>query len=84
MRAARFRQFGGPEVSSVDTVPTPQPGADEVRLKIAAVGLNRADCAQYRGKLPSLSSCPPLLAAKELASSRPSDQTLMRAGWGNG
>ena len=58
MRAARFRQFGGPEVSSVDTVPTPQPGADEVRMKIAAVGLNRADCAQYRGKLPSLSSLP--------------------------
>jgi NADPH:quinone reductase-like Zn-dependent oxidoreductase len=55
----RFHELGGPEVLQLDQVPLPEPGAGEVRLRVKAIGLNRAECAFRAGrylvqpKLPS-------------------------------
>jgi NADPH:quinone reductase-like Zn-dependent oxidoreductase len=42
-RAVRFYQTGGPEVLKIETVDVPPPGADEVRIAVKALGLNRAE-----------------------------------------
>ncbi len=42
-RAVRFHEFGGPEVLKLEEVPLENPGRGEVRLKIDACALNRAD-----------------------------------------
>lgn len=39
----RFHQFGGSEVLQLEFVPTPQPITGEVRVRVEAMGLNRAD-----------------------------------------
>jgi NADPH:quinone reductase-like Zn-dependent oxidoreductase len=43
VRAVRFHRTGGPEVLQIDTVDTPEPGAGEVRIRVKALGLNRAE-----------------------------------------
>ncbi len=43
-RVVRFHQTGGPEVLKVEDVPPAAPGNGEVRLKVQALGLNRAEC----------------------------------------
>ena len=42
-RTVRFNQLGGPEVLQVDEVPVAEPKSGEVRIKVQAVGLNRAE-----------------------------------------
>jgi NADPH:quinone reductase-like Zn-dependent oxidoreductase len=55
----RFHQLGGPEVLKIEEVPLQQLGKGEVRLRVLAAGLNRAEALYYRGqyleqpKLPS-------------------------------
>ena len=55
----RFHQLGGPEVLTIDDVPLQEPGKGEVRLRVLAAGLNRAEVLFTRGqyleqpKLPS-------------------------------
>ena len=49
-KAIRFAEFGGPEVLKIEAVPTRQPGEGEVLLKVAAVGLNRAESMYYHGQ----------------------------------
>jgi NADPH:quinone reductase-like Zn-dependent oxidoreductase len=39
----RFREVGGPEVLRIEEEPPKQPGKGAVRLKVQAVGLNRAE-----------------------------------------
>jgi putative PIG3 family NAD(P)H quinone oxidoreductase len=53
MRAVVFTAAGGPEVIGVREVPTPFPGAGEVRVRVRAAGLNRADIYQRRGGYPA-------------------------------
>ena len=53
MRAIVVRQPGGPEVLEVATVPLPRPAKGEVRVRVAASGLNRADLVQRRGQYPA-------------------------------
>jgi NADPH:quinone reductase-like Zn-dependent oxidoreductase len=45
--AVRFHRTGGPEVLQIDNVETPEPGAGEVRIRVKALGLNRAE-AMFR------------------------------------
>jgi NADPH:quinone reductase-like Zn-dependent oxidoreductase len=58
-KIVRFHSLGGPEVLQFEQEATRQPGPGEVRLKIQAVGLNRAESGYYHGqylehpKLPS-------------------------------
>jgi NADPH:quinone reductase-like Zn-dependent oxidoreductase len=58
-KIVRFHEVGGPEVLRIEEEAPKQPGKGEVRLKVQAVGLNRAEsmfiCDQYveSPKLPS-------------------------------
>lgn len=52
MHAIIIDDFGGPEKLSWRQVPTPEPGEGEIRIKTAAVGLNRADLLQRQGYYP--------------------------------
>jgi NADPH:quinone reductase-like Zn-dependent oxidoreductase len=48
-KAIRFHQLGGPENFVLEDLPSREPGKDEVKLRIEAVGLNRAESAYMRG-----------------------------------
>ncbi|MFS0896193.1 zinc-binding dehydrogenase [Mycolicibacterium litorale] len=49
MRAAVLTGPGGPEVLTLDRVPTPVPAAGQVLVRVAAFGLNNAEVLQRRG-----------------------------------
>jgi NADPH:quinone reductase-like Zn-dependent oxidoreductase len=49
-KVVRFHEVGGPEVLRFEEVPTPEPGKGEVRLKVQAIGLNRAESMFYHGQ----------------------------------
>src|SRR5437660_8329975 len=42
-RTIRFAKAGGPEVLEFVEVPVPAPGSNEVRIKVKAIGINRAE-----------------------------------------
>jgi NADPH:quinone reductase-like Zn-dependent oxidoreductase len=46
----RFHKVGGPEVLRIEEEPSKQPGPGEVRLKVQAVGLNRAESMFMHGQ----------------------------------
>lgn len=46
-KVVRLHEFGGPEVLRVEELDVGEPGPDEVRICVGAIGLNRAE-AQYR------------------------------------
>ena len=46
----RFHQLGGPEVLRIEDALLQQPGPDEVRLRVQAAGLNRAEALFTRGQ----------------------------------
>jgi len=46
----RFHELGGPEVLKIEEAPLQQPGKGEVRLRVQAVGLNRAEALFTRGQ----------------------------------
>ncbi len=52
MKAVRVHEFGGPEVLRLDDIPTPQPGAGETLVKIAAAGVNFIDIYHRTGLYP--------------------------------
>jgi NADPH:quinone reductase-like Zn-dependent oxidoreductase len=58
MKAALFRQFGGPEVMEVSEVPAPEPGPGEVLVRVRAAALNHMDLWLRRG-LPALRTALP-------------------------
>jgi NADPH:quinone reductase-like Zn-dependent oxidoreductase len=49
-KIVRFHTVGGPEVLKIEELPIPQPGKGEVRLKVDAIGLNRAEVMFRRGE----------------------------------
>lgn len=57
MRQVWISRRGGPEVLEVREAPDPEPGADEVRIKVAAAGVNFADVLARMGLYPD---APPL------------------------
>jgi putative PIG3 family NAD(P)H quinone oxidoreductase len=52
MRAVVLRGHGGPEVLSIEDVPDPVPGPDEIVVDVVATALNRADILQRLGSYP--------------------------------
>ena len=46
----RFHETGGPEVLRLEDLPLTDPGEGEVRLKVEAIGLNRAECMFRQGQ----------------------------------
>ncbi len=51
-RFVRFHQTGGPEVLQIETGEIGRPGPGEVRIKVSAVGLNRAEAMYRAGRYP--------------------------------
>jgi NADPH:quinone reductase-like Zn-dependent oxidoreductase len=49
-KIVRFHQLGGPENLRIEEAPTPQPGEGELRLRVQAVGLNRAESMYMHGR----------------------------------
>ncbi|HTX15839.1 MAG TPA: zinc-dependent alcohol dehydrogenase family protein [Candidatus Baltobacteraceae bacterium] len=49
-RMVRFHATGGPEVLRIQEEPIPEPGKGEVRLRVKAIGLNRAEVMFRRGQ----------------------------------
>ena len=52
MRTIRIEQTGGPEVMRIAEVPLPEPAADQVRIRVAAAGINFIDCYRRAGNYP--------------------------------
>lgn len=52
MKAVRFHEVGGPEVLRTEDVERPEPGADQVRVRVAASAYNAADGGMRGGFLP--------------------------------
>jgi NADPH:quinone reductase-like Zn-dependent oxidoreductase len=49
-RVVRFHEFGGPEILRFESLDVGEPGAGEVRVRIEAIGLNRAEAAFRSGR----------------------------------
>ena len=53
-----MHQFGGPEVLRLEEVPTPQPGPDEVLVRMHAIGVNPVETYIRAGKYARLPDLP--------------------------
>jgi NADPH:quinone reductase len=67
MRAIVIKGIGGPEVLEIREVPTPEPKGDQVRIRVRACGLNRADIMQCRGIYPAPPGAPADIPGLEYA-----------------
>ncbi len=61
MKAILFDTPGDPEVLRYDDAPDPQPGPDELLVRVHASAANRADLLQRRGAYPPPSGASPIL-----------------------
>ena len=52
MRAVTIPHPGGPEVLLLGDVASPDPGPNQIRVRVHAAGVNRADVMQRRGNYP--------------------------------
>lgn len=48
-RVVRFHELGGPEVLRIEEKDVPEPGSGEVRIRVKALGLNRAEALLRTG-----------------------------------
>jgi NADPH:quinone reductase-like Zn-dependent oxidoreductase len=51
MKAYVIEQTGGPEVLQMRDIPSQEPTADEVQIRVRAFGLNRAETYLRAGKM---------------------------------
>ena len=66
-KAVTIREPGGPEVLAIQPFEVRDPGPGEVRVAVAAAGLNRADCLQRKGVYPAPPGYPDAVPGLELA-----------------
>ncbi|KGM35196.1 zinc-dependent alcohol dehydrogenase family protein [Inquilinus limosus] len=57
-RIVRIHELGGPEVLRIDEVEVPPPGPGEIRLRVKAIGLNRAESMFRTGYYPESPNFP--------------------------
>jgi len=67
MNAIVITGVGGPEVLELRDVATPEPRGDQVRVRVRASGLNRADLLQARGHYPAPAGVPADIPGLEYA-----------------
>src|SRR5258708_10297682 len=67
MRAIVIREPGGPEVLELRDVPVPEPSRGEVRVRIRATAVNRADLLQRLGMYPAPLGSSPDIPGLEVA-----------------
>jgi NADPH:quinone reductase-like Zn-dependent oxidoreductase len=61
MKAVLFDQPGGADVLRLGDAPNPQPGDDELLVRVPATAINRADLLQRRGAYPPPPGASPIL-----------------------
>ena len=44
MKAIRIHEFGGPDVLKYEDIPEPQPGPNEIQVRVIAAGVNPGSC----------------------------------------
>jgi NADPH2:quinone reductase len=66
-KAVKIAGKGGVEVLSIGALSVRDPGPGEVRVKVAAAGLNRADCLQRKGFYPAPPGVPADVPGLEFA-----------------
>jgi putative PIG3 family NAD(P)H quinone oxidoreductase len=67
MRTIVVSRFGGPEVLTLTERPAPEPSRHEVRVRVRAAGINRADIVQRLGRYPAPSDSPADILGMEFA-----------------
>jgi alcohol dehydrogenase len=68
MKAIAYTRYGGPDAMTVLELPEPRPAANQVLVKVAAVGLNPVDAMQRAGTLKMLHPYTfPKIAGNELS-----------------
>lgn len=67
MKAIAIEKPGGPEVLTVVERPLPEPSRGEVRVRVRATAVNRADLLQRMGAYPAPSDAPADIPGLELA-----------------
>jgi putative PIG3 family NAD(P)H quinone oxidoreductase len=67
MRAVVIREPGGPEVLELRDLPSPEPSRGEVRVRVRATAVNRADLLQRMGLYPAPPGVPADVPGLELA-----------------
>jgi len=67
MKAVVIPRFGGPEVLELREVPTPTPGRGEIRVRVHATAVNRADLLQRAGAYPAPPDAPKDIPGLEFA-----------------
>ncbi len=67
MRAIAISKFGGPDVLTVVDRPVPEPARGEVRVRVRATAINRADLLQRMGAYPAPADSPPDIPGLEFA-----------------
>lgn len=67
MRSIRYTAAGGPDVIQLRDAPTPEPGPRQVRVRVHASALNRADILQRRGRYPAPAGWPADIPGLEYA-----------------
>lgn len=60
-KVVRIHSLGGPEVLQIEDVDVGEPGAGEVRIRVEAVGLNRAEAMYRAGRYPVKPQLPSLI-----------------------
>lgn len=68
MKAIRIHKFGDTvDVLQYEDVPTPEPGADEILIKVEAAALNRADLSLRKGTYRISPDALPVIPGREFA-----------------
>ena len=67
MQAVVITRPGGPEVLEIQDRPIPEPGVSQVRIKVHASALNRADISQRLGRYPAPPGAPADIPGLEYA-----------------
>jgi NADPH2:quinone reductase len=67
MQAIVITQPGDPQVLQLREVPTPEPVADQIRVRVRATALNRADMLQRAGRYPAPFGVPEHILGLEYA-----------------
>ena len=67
MKAIVITRVGGPEALEVREVPEPEPQGDQIRVRVRATALNRADLMQCRGRYPAPPGAPADIPGLEFA-----------------
>jgi NADPH2:quinone reductase len=83
MRAIQQREFGGPEVLELVDLPVPEPGDDEVLIRVTRAGMNFADTHQRRNEYLAAQQLP-LVPGGEVAGVREDTGERVVALTGNG